>query len=48
MDDVNVPLVCKWMTAEENYWAAKCAKDWKEWRILVRMWMIEFHAAIFV
>ena len=44
MDDVKVALGNKGMTVEAE---RQCVKDLKEWRALVRMYMIAFHAAIF-
>ena len=44
MDSVKVALVNRGMTVEA---ALQCAKDRKEWRALVHMYLNEFHAAIF-
>ena len=44
MEGVKVALGNRGMTVEAG---RRCARDRKEWRALVRMQMIEFHAAIF-
>ena len=44
MEGVKVALGNRGMTVEA---ARRCARDRNEWRVLVHMQMIEFHAAIF-
>ena len=44
MDGVKVALANRVMTLEA---ARQCAKDRKEWRTLVHMYLNEFHAANF-
>ena len=44
LDGVKVALGSRGMTVEA---ARQCEKDREEWRVLVHMWMTEFHAAIF-
>ena len=44
MDGVKVTLGNRRMTVEA---ARQCAKDLKEWRALVHMYLNEFHGAIF-
>ena len=43
-EGLKVALGNRGMTVEAT---RQCAKDWKEWRALVDMQLIEFYAAIF-